>query len=398
VSSRNIKASYYFIGFALISLVFIISLELSTRIISLVSGNGFVLNVAEKESYDDSITDLYQFHPFTGFIFTPGSFRGGHVDQKIYSTIYVDNNSFLCNGYIIPLKKEDNEIRIATIGASTTANINLNFDENWPGQLVNKLQQKFPGKKITLINAAVPGYDTSQSIANLSLRVMPYKPDIVIIYHAYNDLKAIRANGEFKPDYSHIHQTPFGFHEKPPAYKLLLEKSMLYVRVRNQYRKILESRDTQEIFNGQGRVRVIPDEAKNTFHDHIQTLVAIAKSGGAKVVISSFATLHDPLLDYTLPATIKGLGGMKRRELGALLNFTRSLSLDGIFIGINTYNKILKDLAFEMNTGWVDNANQVPHDEQYFVDRVHFSAVGAARMADNFLPEVEKAINENYVQ
>lgn len=396
MGKRNIKVSYYIIGFALISFVFLISIELSTRIISFVSGNGFNLNLSEKDSYDDSVSSIYKFHPFTGFIFSPGIFfDGGHQNQKSTSTIYIDQNGFLCNRNNLELKKEANEIRIATIGASTTASLNLNFDENWPGQLINKLQPKFPGKKITLLNAAVPGYDTAQSIANLSLRVMPFKPDIVIIYHAYNDLKAIRDKSEFKSDYSHIHNTPFGFHEKPAFYKLLLEKSMLYVRVRNQYRKLSESRNNQEYFNNLGRIRTIPDEAKSTFHDHMQTLVAIARSGGAKVIISSFATLHDPSLNYTLLATINGTTGIKRQELRALLHFTPNLSLDGIFAGLNTYNKILKDIAREQNTGWVDIANQVPHDERYFIDRVHFSLEGAGLVAENFLSEVEKIIKES---
>ena len=52
------------------------------------------------------------------------------------------------------------------------------------------------------------------------------------------------------------------------------------------------------------------------------------------------------------------------------------------------YNKIIKAVAKRNNTGWVDNARLVPHQTEYFVDRVHFTSRGAARMAENLLPAV----------
>jgi lysophospholipase L1-like esterase len=51
-------------------------------------------------------------------------------------------------------------------------------------------------------------------------------------------------------------------------------------------------------------------------------------------------------------------------------------------------------VAAEEHTGWVDNANLVPHQDKYFIDRVHFSPEGAARMADNFLPVVLQQLQQ----
>ena len=93
----------------------------------------------------------------------------------------------------MPLEKAKDEIRIATIGASTTANLNLNYEDNWPGKLGALLQSEFPDKQVTVINAGIPGFNTAQSIGNLTLRVLRFSPDVVIIYHAYNDLKLARS-------------------------------------------------------------------------------------------------------------------------------------------------------------------------------------------------------------
>jgi len=389
------KLLLYSTGFILVFVVFLSFLELTTRIISLCKGNGFFLNLSEKDAFDESITGLYIFHPFAGFIFRPNlTMKGGVPDENGYSIIYTDNNGFLFNGTPIDIEKKDDEIRIATIGASTTASINLNYEQNWPGLIQLELQQRYPGRKFTIINAGVPGYDTSQNIGNLALRVMPFRPDIVIIYQAYNDLKAIRFDEEFKPDYSHIHKTAYGFHTPPPFYKLLLEKSMLYVRTRNKYRKFKEDRDILTNLNSPERMSGIPGEARHAFEDHIRSLVAIARSGGARVILSSFATLHDPGLNYGSLATIKAMDKGKRQALVSVLSFTPGLTLEGVFKGINLYNRTLSEIAGDMGTGWVDNANLIPHEQKYFVDRVHFSSEGAILMGKNFLPEIEKIIRE----
>ena len=75
-----------------------------------------------------------------------------------------------------------------------------------------------------------------------------------------------------------------------------------------------------------------------------------------------------------------------------LYDFTPGLTIEGIFKGFRQYNKILHDVAIEEKTGWVDNANLIPHEDQYFVDRVHFSSLGAKLMAENFAKCVEKIV------
>jgi lysophospholipase L1-like esterase len=327
-------------------------------------------------------------------------FQGSHPSQKEHSLILVDNHGFLSNVSLLEYQKSPNEIRIATIGASTTANINLSYDENWPGYLGTLIQKALPDKKLSVINAGVPGFDTAQSIGNLALRVMPFSPDVVIIYHAYNDLKAIRKNVTFEPDYSHIHTKPYGFHKKPNFFIQALDHTMFYVRLRQEYRDYnQEMQKLDELKNEmQGksnRLNEIPQEARETFEQHIRTLVSIAKAQGADVILSSFATLNNPKLDYSEPEVFKQLNQLQKGELYALMHFTPGLTLKAIFEGINSYNEILRKIAIEEKTGWVDNASLIPHEKKYFVDRVHFSREGAARMANNFFQEVWKQLQQS---
>lgn len=380
---------YYVYGTLVVITVFFGSAELLTRTVSWFSGAGFTLALHELDGNDRAVNAIYKWHPFVGFTFRPdGLIEGSHPRQPEKPLLLVDSHGFLAEDQGLVREKGAGEIRIATIGGSTTAGLNLSFEENWPGRLGALLQQALPGKTIRVINAGIPGFDTAQSIGNLALRVMPFNPDVVVIYHAYNDLKVIRPNIAYNPDYSHVHRKPYGFHKEPPWLIRLLNRSMFYVRMRNKYRQIQALNSPVGANDGQERLRAVPALAARTFKQHLQSLVAIAQLGGAKVVLSSYATLHDLQRDYTDREVVDTLSAMQKQELNQLTNFTSGLTLNGIFEGIREYNKLIEVVAKRNNTGWVDNARLVPHETEYFVDRVHFASRGAARMAENLLPAV----------
>jgi len=332
---------------------------------------------------------------------------GSHPGSNKKSLIFVDKYGFLDKDQTLEYDKPANEIRIATIGASTTANISLPFNENWPGLLGSLVQKHFPNKNIRVINAGVNGFDTAQSIGNLALRVMPFKPDVVIIYHAYNDLKAIRPNKTFRPDYSHIHTTPYGYYKKPNLIIRCLHNCMFYVRARNKYREYKNKTKTyDELVNRRRlkeklkkdlkeRLSYIPKEAEQTFEQHIHILVSIARAGNAKVILSSFASLHDPKLDWSNSKVFTKLSEFQKSTLYALMHFTPGLTIKAIFDGFNEYNEALRKIANQEKTGWVDNASLVPHEDAYFLDRVHFSRQGARRMAEDFLPVVLEKLKKS---
>ena len=174
---------------------------------------------------------------------------------------------------------------------------------------------------------------------------MPFNPDVVVIYHAYNDLKAVRPDIAYNPDYSHIHRKPYGFHKEPPWLIRLLGRSMFYVRMRNKYRELQTLSTPVGANDGQERLRAVPALAARTFEQHLQSLVAIAQLGGAKVVLSSYATLHDLRRDYTDRDVVDTLSAMQKRELNSLTHFTPGLTLDGVTEGMREYNEIIEVVA-----------------------------------------------------
>jgi hypothetical protein len=123
--------------------------------------------------------------------------------------------------YALPLDKPKNEIRVFVFGGSTAfGQLNSSNNNTISSQLQALLQSKVkrqqqapevivskslpsdgnksieaiatlpklkPGK-YRVINAAVPGYTSGNSLAQLAIGILPYKPDLIVVLDGYADL------------------------------------------------------------------------------------------------------------------------------------------------------------------------------------------------------------------
>ena len=86
--------------------------------------------------------------------------------------------------------KSENEIRILLLGDSVVAGFEVARKETLEFQLQTLMQQKFPGKKIEVINAGVRGYGTDQELLYLKNRGLALQPDVVVLgFVPANDLE-----------------------------------------------------------------------------------------------------------------------------------------------------------------------------------------------------------------
>ena len=162
-----------------------------------------------------------------------------------------------------------------------------------------------------------------------------------------------------------------------------------YVRIRNEMRELKMSKLRNRIGKKTSqRISKIPNIAKQTFEQHMRSLVSIARGGGAKVLLSTFATLHNPSINYSERDEITRLSRLQKIELNSLMHYTPGLNVKGIMDGVLQYNDIIRTIANDEKVTWVDSADLLPHEDAFFVDRVHFSSLGAASMAKNLFPVV----------
>ncbi len=89
----------------------------------------------------------------------------------------------------------DETINIICIGGSSTFGTGVSDEESWPYILQKKI-----GKKYNVINLGVPGYSTLEGIIQLTTIIPELKPDILIIYQGWNDIRSYNAPIK-SPDY-----------------------------------------------------------------------------------------------------------------------------------------------------------------------------------------------------
>lgn len=87
----------------------------------------------------------------------------------------------------IPLKKEKNEYRILALGDSWVFGLNVDNSQTFCNVLEERLSEKYPDKKITVINGGCPGYCLAQGYIFLTCRGINFKPDLIIVKNFYNE-------------------------------------------------------------------------------------------------------------------------------------------------------------------------------------------------------------------
>ncbi len=91
-------------------------------------------------------------------------------------------------GGAVQIPKPAGTFRIVALGGSTTYGTSVTAAESYPAQLQQVLRDDYGYANVEVVNAGVAGYTTFQTFVNLAYRVTELQPDLVIIYHAGNDV------------------------------------------------------------------------------------------------------------------------------------------------------------------------------------------------------------------
>lgn len=268
-------------------------------------------------------------------------------------------------------------IRILILGGSTTFDLNCCDENAWPKRLEGLLAGCFPGCAVEVINGGVPGYTTAEAVAQLALRGLAYRPDIVLLHHLHNDVNARSVQDGFCGDYSHYRPDCWRRDDRHPMlrfskiYNLARASmgegrhhdSLYYMTVRRFNGAVYyEGKDLEQ------RLARVRSTTAETFERNLRTLVAIARSGGATPVLST-----GPL-----------------RE---------AVSWPALSLGVQEGNDALRRLAREESLALIDVAAAFPQDRRFFSsdsDPMHTSPQGslvlAEQVAAGLTPIVEQRL------
>jgi hypothetical protein len=131
--------------------------------------------------------NLREYQPFLVIDFPPDKalLEAGGLEKKSYR-VRTD-----ANGFILPYKQYARpDFTLVFLGASTTACIYMDEESRFPALVGNLLEQK-TGKRVTSYNSGVGGNNSLHSLDLLLNKIIPLKPNVVVMMHNINDLVAL---------------------------------------------------------------------------------------------------------------------------------------------------------------------------------------------------------------
>ena len=202
----------------------------------------------------------------------------------------VSHNSLGFRGRETTWEKPAGRFRVLCLGGSSTYGFGPSSDEaTWPARLEQHLQGARPDMDIEVINAGCQGYSTHESLINLALRGVEFHPDVVLVYHGINDVRAALYPNA-KADNSHWRRVwPL---ERKGALQSALESSYLYLAWRFYLTDWWEERNdlmsyvvTDWDVHGRGDPYLTPsgDRGFANFQRNLASIVALARRHGAQV-------------------------------------------------------------------------------------------------------------------
>ncbi len=352
----------------LILILFIVASEILFRLLYKLINKQNYFKI-EKISFEDLSVEPHPNLPFIhkkNFKSSLGSSILNYpLSKNFYSSPVLQTNNL---GYVngidgardIKIPKPKGLFRINCLGASTTQNY-LQFNNevySYPLELERILKTKYD-KNIEVNNCGSGGYTSSDILVRSLLQNFDTDPNVIIFYHAYNDIKSYLTPG-YLSDYSHSRKNlgenyyKFYLGSFIPNIPLNFINYLVNKWFSQNHRYSL----VENISKGEydlDKVNNI-EEGLKTYERNLQYLITICKSKNIKIILCSFCFyLYDEV-----------------KKSSTHVNFNEIVKKE---------NTIIKNLAKKNEIDFIDADNQIKKSKENFVDTIHFSHKGMNNLA-----------------
>jgi len=127
-------------------------------------------------------------HPYLAYAVRPGFTKAATPTDPTS----ISHNSLGFRGRETTWEKPEGVYRIVCLGGSSTYGFGPSSNEaNWPERLEAHLNQAQPPllERVEVINGGCQGYSTFEMSIQLALRCVDFRPDLVLVYEAINDMR-----------------------------------------------------------------------------------------------------------------------------------------------------------------------------------------------------------------
>lgn len=318
-------------------------------------------------------------HPYLPYVYKPhaaienAEVAGYPLHQGRYEFRPVRTNNIRHFNEDVSSRKKPGTWRVMCLGGSTTANsiweIGNPREYSYPLCLREALAGRLEGHRFEVLNCGMGGWTSAEVFVNFALHLIDLKPDIVVLYHGFNDLEA-SLTAPFSSDYSHSRKN-FG-----EAYaRIRLASYLPNLRFWKFYAylkgKLMGFGNVR--YDVLSSIRARPADLENPFmgleaeRRNVRHLIHLCQANGIQVILSTFAY-------HVYQAVSTDRRTLKYRD------------------GVTLENAMIRDVAKEHALPLVDIAAMIPNDDAYFVDVAHFTPKGMQFLADHFAESITEVL------
>ncbi len=269
----------------------------------------------------------------------------------------------------LEMPKPPGRVRLAFLGGSTTFNSFASSNAAmWSAKVVDGLRERYPDVEFDFVNAGVTGYRVAQSRLALEHRVKALDPDVIVIYHATNDIAE---------DSYRLAQAAGLVPEKQPV--PFLERYSVLWRLVQKNLRYADSQDAG--LDATRKLDFDPATTSPGFRERLNGLVQEAKQVADLVVQITFTTKF----------RAEQSREVQLENLQQSFTFMPYLSPEATLAAYDEYNRAIEAVAQDQGSLLVDERYSIPGDSEHFADSVHFTDLGLELQAKRVLRALEQS-------
>jgi len=299
-------------------------------------------------------------------------------------------------GFIKPSRvHEDPELEIVFLGGSSTESVWVDEDKRFPS-LTGRLLEASLGRRVNTYNSGVSGNNTMHANILLLAKIVPLRPDVVVLMNNLNDLGTLFLletywrehfnRGIIFPRQALLADQEGGRLMKAVTAVRDLFFPNLWLTVREVLdpvwpRKGGEAIDEVAEFRGR-KVTYDGDRIRQQFRDSLETFVAIARAWQIVPVLMTQPNRFDH------PEDPENASFGKRREKDFGIPFAEYIRL------YKSMNETIREVAREKDLLLIDLELEIPSGAKYQYDAIHFTEAGSEITSRKIAVKIEPLLKK----